>query len=90
MFVFIIVFLQLTTRASREKGSEAGDCVWKSFALPFLYHGLEGKEDDSPDVAWDGSNSRGEYSTLDQMEEAARSVRVQLSMSNSRRRLMLQ
>lgn len=42
------------------------------------------------DGAWDGSNSRGEYSTPDQMEEAARSVRVQLSMSNSRQRLMLQ
>lgn len=90
VFVLTIVFLQLTTRASREKGSEAGDCVWKSSAFPFLYHGLEEKEDDSTDGAWDGSNSRGEYSTPDQMEEAARSVRVQLSMSNSRRRLMLQ
>ena len=90
VFILTIVFLQLTTRASKEKGFEGGNYVWKKSILPVLYHGFEEKGDGNTDGAWGGSHSRGEYSTLGQMEEEAGSVRVQLLMSNPRRRLMLQ
>ena len=88
VFVLTIAFFQLTTRASEEEGFEGGNYVWKTSILPVLYHGFEKYKDGSTDGAWDECGSRGPYATLGQMEEAAGSVRVRLSVSNSRR-LML-
>ncbi|KAL4915003.1 hypothetical protein BDW62DRAFT_204092 [Aspergillus aurantiobrunneus] len=69
--VLTIVFFCWTLRANKERGFDGGNYIWKSSALPLLYHGIDEGNEDSDHEGPESGGARGEWAMLDQMEEAA-------------------
>lgn len=90
--VLTLALFHLTMWTTTDDGRFGGNTVWKTSSLALLYHGL-GELGCNQSVDMETLRCRGgaeEYEPLIKMEEAAGSRTVQLGVSDSTGRLMLQ